>query len=109
MRIAFAVALAVSAGLAGSGQPATDALFEKFFTAENPADAQAAADQLVSAGRRRMRNLPGVQARLAAARMAARRIALRARSRSICIPAAGPPPSGGTRIRSTTSFAPLMR
>ncbi|MFA5910276.1 MAG: prolyl oligopeptidase family serine peptidase [Vicinamibacterales bacterium] len=49
-RIAFAFALAVSAGLVGSGQSATDTLFEKFFTAENPADAQVAADQIVVAG-----------------------------------------------------------
>lgn len=48
-RIALVLALAMPAGLVGSGQSATDALFETFFAAENPAGAQAAADQLVAA------------------------------------------------------------
>ena len=39
----------------------------------------------------------------------ARPIASRARSRSICIRAAGSPRSGGTRSRSTTSCAPSIR
>jgi predicted esterase len=47
---AFALALALSATFAVRGQAPADPLFEKFFAAENPTDAAAAADAVVAAG-----------------------------------------------------------
>ena len=47
---AFALALAFTATLAVGGQAPVDPLFDTFFAAESPADAQAAADKLVLAG-----------------------------------------------------------
>ena len=46
----FALVLALTATFAVRGQAPADALFDKFFAAETPDDAQAAADQLVAAG-----------------------------------------------------------
>ena len=46
--LGFALVMAVA--LSAQGQSATDALFEKFFTAENPADAVTVADLLVAGG-----------------------------------------------------------
>jgi len=49
-RLAVILALAASASALALGQAPADPLFEKFFAAESPADAAAAADQLVAAG-----------------------------------------------------------
>lgn len=47
--IAFAIVVALAGTLSAGGQ-APEALFETFFTAENPADAAVAAQQIVAAG-----------------------------------------------------------